>query len=385
MPLTDTRLRAIKPTAKLVKYSDSEGLQVWSYPNGAKLWRVAYRFDNKQKLLAVGPYPLISLSDARQARDDAKRLLLQGRDPSAVKRELKAAKAAAGDTFEAIGREYVEKLRREGRAEATLTKTEWLLNFAYPALGKKPIREITSADLLAVLRKIEARRLHESARRLRSTIGAVFKYAAATARADSDPTSLLVGALTRPTVTPRAAITNRKKFAALVRAIEAFDGYATTRAALKLMSLLYPRPGELRLAHWGEFDFEKRIWVIPASRTKIRKEHTKPLPDQAVTILQELRDISSDTSFVFPSLRSQGRALSEGTMNAAVCLLGIAKEDHSPHGFRASASTILNESGKWHPDAIERELGHVEADDVRGAYARGGALEGTSRNVSIMG
>ena len=340
-------------------------------PTGARLWRLAYRFAGKQKLLAFGVYPTISLADARQGRDAAKRLLAAGVDPSEAKKQAKAIQSEVGDTFRVIAEEYVSKLRRVGRADTTITKIEWLLSFAYPTLGSRSIKEIGAPDILRVLRDVETRGRHESARRLRSTIGSVFRYAVATARAEGDPTFALKGALIKPTVKPRAAVTDPKALGALLRAIDSFDGQPSTHAALKLMALLFPRPGELRAAEWTEFDFDNAVWTIPADRTKMRRPHRVPLSTQATAVFKELHAITGRGDLVFPSVRTATRAISDNTLNAALRRLGYTKDEATAHGFRATASSLLNESGEWHPDAIERQLGHVENNDVRRAYARG--------------
>jgi len=370
MPLTDLQCRNAKPGPKLRKLSDAGGLQLWVQPKGGRLWRLAYRYGGKQKLLSIGPYPLISLSEARERRDAAKRLLLDGIDPATSKQEQKAERAVPKDPFRPIAEEYVKKLIREGRAKRTISKTEWLLSCAYPVLGDRPIREIGAVEILEVLRPLEARGHYESARRLRSTIGRVFRYAVATARADGDPTAALRDALITPKVTPRAAITDPKGVGGLLRAIDAFDGQPTTRAALQLMALLFPRPGELRLAEWIEFDFDKAVWTIPPHRAKMRRVHAVPLARQAIAILEELRMITVRHAFVFPGLRSWKRPMSDNCMNAALRRMGFAKDEMTAHGFRAMACSLLNESGLWNPDAIERQLAHVDGNDVRRAYAR---------------
>jgi integrase len=371
MSLTDMKCRNAKPGPALRKISDGGGLQLWVQPTGARLWRLAYRFAGKQKLLAFGVYPTISLADARQGRDAAKRLLAAGVDPSEAKKRAKAIQSEVGDTFRVIAEEYVSKLRREGRADTTMTKIEWLLSFAYPTLGSRSIKEIGAPDILRVLRDVETRGRHESARRLRSTIGSVFRYAVATARAEGDPTFALKGALIKPTVKPRAAVTDPKALGALLRAIDSFDGQPSTHAALKLMALLFPRPGELRAAEWTEFDFDNAVWTIPADRTKMRRPHRVPLSTQATAVFKELHAITGRGDLVFPSVRTATRAISDNTLNAALRRLGYTKDEATAHGFRATASSLLNESGEWHPDAIERQLGHVENNDVRRAYARG--------------
>lgn len=371
MPLTDVQVRNAKPAAKPVKISDGGGLHLLVTPRGSKLWRLAYRYAGKQQTLAIGPYPAVSLEKARQARLSAKQHLADGIDPGDAKRAGKRQLAQdARSTFQAIADEWLEKLRREGRAAATVSKTEWLLSLALPSLRRRPITAISSADVLDVLRRVEARGRLETARRLRSTIGSVFRYAISTARAENDPTVALRGALVAPQVTHRPALTDPKAFGALLRAIDGFEGQPTTRMALQLMALLFPRPGELRNAEWTEFDLDGAIWTIPARHTKMHREHRVPLPPQAVGILRELHKLTGQGMFVFPSIRSVRRAMSENTLNAALRRMGYSKDEVTAHGFRATASTLLNESGKWSADVIERQLAHVENNDIRRAYAR---------------
>ena len=372
MSLTDIQIRNAKARSKPYKMSDGGGLHLLVTPLGSRLWRLAYRFAGKQKTLAIGAYPAVSLSKAREGRATAKNLLSEGMDPSDAKRtEKRRLRHAFKTTFQVVAEEWVEKLRSEGRAPATLTKTQWLLDFAYPIIGRRPIAAISSAEVLDVLKRVEARGRLESARRLRSTIGGVFRYGIATARAENDPTVALRGALIAPTVKHRAAITEPKALGPLLRAIDGFEGQPTTRAALQLMSILFPRPGELRAAEWSEFDLGTAVWVIPAARTKMRREHRVPLPAQAVAILAALQALTGDGTLVFPSIRSAHRPMSENTLNAALRRLGYSKDEASAHGFRATASTLLNESGLWAADVIERQLAHVDGNDVRRAYARG--------------
>jgi integrase len=371
MPLTDLECRKAKAAPKLTKLSDMGGLQLWVYPTGSKLWRFAYRFGGKQKSLALGRYPATTLLQARMARDEAKVLLDEGSDPSHVKRLAKLEREFPGDSFDIVAKEYLAKLRREGRADATMTKLEWLLDFALPVLGPISVSAIRPIEVLAVLRTVEKRGRYDTALRLRSTIGAVCRYAIATARAEADPTVSLHGALTAPTVKSRAAITDPKAVGALMRAIDGFSGQHTTQAALKIMALLFPRPGELRAAQWSEFDLEGAVWTIPAARTKMRREHRVPLSRQALSILYDLQSITGAGPLVFPGIRTVRRPISENTMNAALRRLGYSQDEATAHGFRATASTLLNESGLWSADAIERQLAHVESNDVRRAYARG--------------
>ena len=371
MALTDLAIKRALPGAKIMKLSDGGGLQLWITPDGAKRWRIAYRFGGSQKTLAVGVYPDIGLKDARDAREDARKTLARGEDPLLVKRAAKAAKAKEGsNTFTAIAGELAEKKRREKKAAATMRKFDWFMSFAFPALGSRPITEISAREVLAVLKEVEARGTHETARKLRTAIGDVFRFAIATARADNDPTIALRGALVTPTVTPRAAIIAPKAFGGLLRAIEDYEGTPETRAALELLALTFVRPGELRAAEWPEFDLDAAVWEIPAGRMKMRKPHRVPLAPRAVSLLKELRKLTGQCKFLFPSVRSVARCMSENTLNAALRRMGFKNEDMTSHGFRASASSMLNESGIWNADAIERQLAHVDGDSVRRAYAR---------------
>ncbi|WP_323012833.1 tyrosine-type recombinase/integrase [Devosia sp.] len=371
MPLTDTQIKAFRPAEIPTKRSDGGGLHLLITPKGSKLWRWSYRFGGKQKSLAFGAYPVVSLSDARQKRETAKKLLAAGIDPGQQAKQDKAQRLATNaNTFEAIADEFLAKVEREGKAEATLVKKRWLLGMAKADLTGRPLAEISAAEILVPLRKVEAQGNYETARRLRAAIGQVFRYAIATARAENDPTFALRGALTSPVVTHRAALVDKKAFGGLLRAVWAYAGTAETRAALQLIALLYPRPGELRQAEWGEFDLDGGVWTIPAKRMKMRREHKKPLPAAAITILCDLHKLTGQGRLLFPSVQSTLRPMSENTLNSALRRMGFSSTEASAHGFRATASTLLNESGKWQADAIEAELAHVGADEVRRAYHR---------------
>lgn len=376
MKLTTKACDAAVTTNKLRKLSDGGGLQLWVTPPNkdgrcGKSWRYAYRFDGKQKCITIGPYPLFSLKEAREAMAGAKKQVIQGIDPSALKKERKRQQRIEEATFKYIAEEYLEKLRREGRAEATLKKNEWMLGLAYPDLGDREIAGIKPAEILTCLRRVEAKGNYETARRLRSTIGSVCRYAIATARLENDPTYALQGALITPKVTPRAAITDPEKLGNLLRVVEDYTGHITTRTAIILMAHLFPRPGELRQAEWAGIDFKNRVWTIPAERTKMRRPHKVPLSHPVLKILRDLHIATGFGRYLFHSVRSIKRPLSEPAMNAALRTMGFTKDEVTAHGFRATASTLLNESGKWNPDAIERQLAHVEGNDVRCAYARG--------------
>lgn len=371
MALTDIGVRSAKAGERLIKLSDGSGLQLWITPDGAKRWRLAYRFAGGQKVLALGVYPAIGLKDARAAREEAKRLLASGQDPSRARKLAKAAKVvASANTFDAIAAELLDKKRREKKAANTLSKLEWLLRLASAGIGGRPITEITAPEILSVLRTAETRGKRDSARRLRATIGAVFRYAVATGRAHADPTSALKGALASPIVRHRAAIIEPKAFGGLLRAIAGYEGTPETCAALELLALTFVRPGELRAAEWADVDLDAGVWSIPAERMKMRRSHRVPLAPKAVVILRDLRLITGGGRLLFPSIRSTANCMSENTINAALRRLGFTKDEMTGHGFRSTASSMLNESGLWNADAIERQLAHVDADSVRRAYAR---------------
>ena len=371
MPLTDIQIKNFKPLAKPFRKSDGGGLFIEVKPNNSKLWKMAYRHSGKQKLLSFGSYPAVSLARARERRLEAKTLLADGIDPMAKAKADKSKQIALHEhTFAKIAAELIEKRRKEGLSETTIGKKLWFIGMANKDLGDMPITSITAPDILKTLRVIEAKGNYETARRLRSTIGQVFRFAIATARADNDPTFGLRGALITPKVQHRAAITNKEAFRDLIKSVWAYKGDPSTIAALKLIALLYSRPGELRLAHWDEFDLEEGIWTIPASRMKMRREHKKPLPRLAVEILQDHRALDLDKMLVFPSLVAKGRPISENTLNLALRRMGFTREEMTSHGFRSSASSLLNESGLWTPDAIEAELAHVSADQIRKIYHR---------------
>ena len=371
MPLTELAARNAKPADRLIKLSDGGGLQLWVFPDGAKRWRLAYRAGGSQKLLAIGVYPEVGLKYAREAREAAKKILAGGSDPMAAKKQAKAEQAiASANTFAAIAAELVEKKRDEDKADQTISKAEWLLSLAYPEIGALPIKEITAPDILRVLRAVAARGRFESAKRLRATIGQVFRYAVATGRADADPTGALKGAIPSPPANHRAAIVDPRGFGALLRAIGEYEGARETLYAMQLLAVTFVRPGELRSAEWNEFDFDRAVWAIPGEKMKMRRPHHVPLASQSLRILRNLKDIAGVSRFLFPSTRSVERPMSENTINAALRRLGFKQDEMTAHGFRSAASSVLNESGLWNPDAIERQLAHVEPNAVRRAYAR---------------
>lgn len=381
-PRTELIFRTAKPKDRPYKLSDGGGLYLLVQPHGSKLWRLAYRYDGRQKLLALGSYPTITLTDARTSRDSAKKLLSQGQDPSVVKKsERRFKQISRTNTFQAIAAECLEKWRAEGDAETTLSKKKWLLDFAIADLGDQPIAEIKASDLLAVLRRTEAAGRYDTSGRIRSTVGAVFRYAIATGRAERDISADLRGALITPTVRHHPAITDPKKIGGLLRAIDDFDGHTTTKIALKLAPLLFVRPGELRMAEWTEIDEKHQMFRVPAHKMKMRRDHLVPLAKQTVRLIEELRDHTGKSKYLFPSVRSWHRPMSENTLNAALRRLGYSTDEMTTHGFRSMASTRLNESGKFSADVIERQLAHQEQNEIRRAY---NAAEHLPERVRMM-
>ena len=371
MALSDRACRAAKGRKADYKLSDGGGLYLLVKPSGARLWNQAYRFNGKQKKLSHGAYPIVSLADARRLRDEAKRLLVSGVDPGANKKAAKlTAVISATNTFAGIAEEYLQRIEDEGAAASTVTKNRWLLvDLAGPDLGARPIADISPAEILALLQKVERSGRRETARRLRSVIGTVFRFAVATLRAKDDPTLLLRGALKAPKVQHRAAITDEKQFGALLAAVDAYDGWPTLRCALKFTALTFARPGEVRGATWAEIDMKEAVWRIDGTRTKVRRQHDVPLSRHALDVLREVKEIAGGRTLVFPSIRSHARPLSENAMNAALRRMGYTQEEMTAHGFRAAASSILNERG-FRPDVIEAALGHQDQNEIRRAYNR---------------
>ena len=317
-----------------------------------------------------GAYPETSLAAARTKRAEARNLLAAGADP-AVKRKLDkiAAATAAQNTFGAVAAECLANMEAIGASKSTINKNRWLLNDLAAPLANRPIAEIVPAEILAVLKRIEKSGRRETARRLRGVMGSVFRHAIVTLRATNDPTVALRGALLRPNVQHRAAITDEKQLGSLMRSIDEYDGWPTVRAALQLLALTMTRPGDVRGMRRSEINFEKAVWRIPAERMKMRRSHDVPLSMQALKILREIWSLSDDGELVLPSIRSGNRPLSNNAMNSALRRMGYTKEEVTAHGFRSAASTVLNERG-FKPDVIEAALAHQDENDIRRAYNR---------------
>lgn len=372
MALTAAAIKNAKGRVKPYKLTDSDGLFLYVTPNGGRYWRMNYRHMTKQKTLAFGVYPDIGLADAREQRDAARKVLAKGDDPAEkIRLDKLAATVAASNSFKAVADEWLDKAEREGRSAVTMKKLRWLLAFINASIGKRPIASISAQELLTMLRKMESKGKYETAKRLRSTCSQIFRYAIATARAERDVAADLRGALIVTQPVHRAAITSADNAGGLLRAIEAFEGFANTKAALQLLPHVFVRPGELRHAEWADFDLDKALWTIPAHKTKMRRAHSVPLSRQALAILESIEHDADYSRYLFPSLRSVERPMSENTINAALRRMGFAQDEMTGHGFRAMAATLLNEMGLWHPDAIERQLAHCDTNAVRRAYTRG--------------
>ena len=389
--LTDSKVKAAKPYpvghpkhGKHYKLLDERGLHLRiDAKTGTKSWRFRYWIDGREKLISFGLYPDVSLADARDERDKARRLVAKGIDPSAKRQAEKLARA---DTFEAVACEWLKlagKPHKNGKrlnAGTIATMRRRLERHVFPRLGKAPIATVTAPDLLTVLRRIEARGTIETAHRTRSACSRVFRYAIVTGRAERDVAADLRGALAPVSATSFPAITEPNRIGELLRAIHGYRGEPTTMAALKLAPLVFVRPGELRAAKWVEFDFEATVqlgertvaapeWRIPAERMKMGERHIVPLARQAVEILEELHLYTGSGDYLFPSLRSPLRCMSDNTLNAALRRLGFDKDEMTAHGFRSMASTSLNEFG-FPPDVIELQLAHAERNKVRAVYNR---------------
>jgi integrase len=362
--LSDTRVRAARPREKAYKLYDERGLFLFVTPTGGRLWRLKYRLRDREKLISLGAYPDVGLKRAREKRDEARKLLADGVDPSADRRERSAALV---ETFEGIAEEWLE-LQSKSLAPETISILGARLKSAlYPYLGSKPVAAITAQELLGALRRIEARGRHETAHRVRALAGRVLRYAVATGRAQHDVAADLRDALAPVKSRNFASVTDPVRVGELMRAIDGYTGHEVTALALKLAPLVFVRPGELRAAEWSEFDLANEEWRIPGARMKMGEAHVVPLARQALAILHELELLARGGRYLFPSLRTRDRPMSNNTINAALRRLGYSREEQTGHGFRTMASTLLNEQG-FPPDVIELQLAHSERNKVRAAY-----------------
>ncbi len=368
LSLTDIKVRSLKARDRQYKVTDGRGLFLVITPTGSKYWRFRYRFADREKSLAIGVYPDISLAEARDKAHEARKLLANDKDPGAEKQSKKRAmKLAAQNTFEMVAREWFQKNSTQwvdSHGERIIRRLE---KDVFPWLGKRPITEISAPEILSVLQRIENRGANETAHRTHQNFGQIFRYAIAAGYAENDPSPHLRGALKPVQQRHHASITDPKKIGELLRAINSYEGFFVTKCALQLAPLFFVRPGELRKAEWSEFDFQNAEWRIPASKMKMRELHIVPLSTQAVAILQELHILTGNGQYVFPSVRTSKRPMSENTVTGALRRLGYTSDEMTGHGFRSMACTILNEQG-WNRDAIERQLAHAERNNIRAAY-----------------
>lgn len=366
--LNDALLRGLKATGKVQKKSDGGGLYIHVTPAGAKLWRMAYSFNGKQKTLSFGAYPAVKLKDARQKKDDAKELLAKGIDPGAHKQAVKAAaKTDSQNSYEIVAREWLAKYSA-GWTESNRVKVlARQVNYIFPFIGGKPIIEIKAPELLEALRHIEKRGSLDTAHRALQDCNRIFRYAIATGRGERDTAADLRGALPPAKGSSFATITEPREVGALLRAINGYEGGIVVLSALRLAPHVFVRPGELRQAEWSEFDLEGAEWRIPAERMKMRQVHIVPLARQSLNILHELHKFTGHGRFLFPSPRTDTRPISDVALLAALRRMGYSKEQMTVHGFRSMASTLLNEQG-YNRDWIERQLAHGDRDGIRAAY-----------------
>lgn len=374
MPLTDIQIKNAKPklkpdgssTEKAYRIFDERGLYLEVAPSGGKWWRLKFRFGGKEKRISLGTYPDISLKKARERRDHYRTLIADGVDPLDTRKAEKLTEKGQ-DTFEFVAREWHSKYQRNWSDAHTSRILTRLTKNIFPWLGGMNIKEVSAPDLLAVLRRMENRGAIDTAHRALQECSQIFRYAIITGRVDRDPAADLKGAIPPARRKHHASVTEPKKIGELLRAINDYSGSFVTLCALKLAPLVFVRPGELRQAEWSEFDLNNAVWRIPASKMKMKVVHLVPLSKQAKNILDELFPLTGNDKYLFPSIRSKTRPMSDNTLNGALRRLGFSKEEMTAHGFRSMASTLLNEQG-WNKDAIERQLAHSERDGVRAAY-----------------
>lgn len=370
MALSVKEIDHAHPSERDRKLWDEKGLYLLAAASGSKRWHFKYRFLGSEKKLSFGAYPEVSLKAARTKRDEARAMLAEDTDPSRVRQAKKlAAKVEAANTFGAIAREFIDREKAKGRADTTIAKSEWFLSLLAPRLGRMPIVDITAPVLLTVLTEIQDSGRRETAKRLRAFAGRVIDYAVITDRAKHNPAQSLQRVLLPAQVRNHPAIIDPAQLGALLRAIDAYPGYPSTIAALRLSPHLFQRPGEIRSMRWSELDLKGARWIIPEGRTKMRRAHEVPLSRQALEIIQSMIPISGRSEFVFPAFHSMKTPICENTVNHALRRLGYAGT-MTAHGFRSTASSLFNESGHWPPDVIEHALAHQDKNAIRAIYNR---------------
>jgi len=383
-PLSDIQVKNAKPQAKDYKLMDGFGLYLLITPTNGKLWRFDYRYNDKRKVIALGAYPAISLADARQRREEAKRLLANGVDPGEVKKARKAAIVADREnSFEVIAREWHSKFSGQWSPGHAATVLDRLTRDVFPWLGSKPVAEIKPPDILVILRRVEGRGALETAHRVRTICGQVLRYAVATGRAERDSAADLRGALPPVREKHHAALTDPKEVGDLLRSIDGFKGTFHVKCALQLAPMVFVRPGELRQMEWSEIDFEAAQWSIPAEKMKMKQAHIVPLSNQAVAILKELQPLTGFGRYVFPCHRTPLRPMTNNAINAALRRMGYTSDEMTGHGFRAMARTILDEVLQVRPDFIEHQLAHAVRDPNGRAYNRTAHLDERKKMMQL--
>ena len=378
MPLSDTSVRTAKPRPKTYKLSDSSGLYLEVVPSGSRYWRLKYRFGGKEKRLALGVYPVVTLARARADTLEARRLLHDGVDPSMRKKERqREAKLAAANSFESVAREWHEVMRPKWTEQHDRNVIESLEKDIFPILGERPIAELKAPEVLDAIRKIEKRGAIDIAQRVRQRCSSVFAYAIGSGVAENNPVAAMKGVFLTRRKEPRRMLP-LSELPSFLRSLRTRKGDRTIQLALQLIVLTMVRTAELRGARWDEFDLEKKVWLIPEERMKMRAPHVVPLSRQVLAILEEIKPITGRCDLVFPGRSDRRKPISENTLLYALYRMGYHRRA-TTHGFRALASTILNESGLWRPDAIERQLAHKEQNAVRAAYHRSEYLEERTR------
>ena len=377
--LTEARIRSARPKERPYKLRDGGGLYLLITPTDAKQWRLRYVLGGRESMLSLGTYPATSLKAARAKRIELRAALEAGKDPAA---ERRTERANSANSFETIAREWLAK---QSFAPKTMAKAVWTFeDLLFPYIGSRPVSALTPPELLEVFRRLERRGKHETAHRSKQRVGQVLRYAIATGRAERDPTADLRGALAPIKVTNRGAVTDPREVAQLLRALDGYQGHPIVEAALKFAPLVFVRPGELRGAEWAEIDLDTAEWRIAAHRMKMRRPHLVPLAKQAVVILREIEPLTGRGRYVFPSPLSAQRPLSDNALTAALRRIGYTGDQMSWHGFRAMASTLLNELG-FPPDVIELQLAHQERNEVRAAYNRAQRLEERRKMMQAWG
>ena len=370
MALSDTTIKNAQPRAKAFKLYDSDGLFLLVTAAGGKFWRFKFKFGDKEQLLSLGKYPDISLKKARELRGKARENVADGKNPSTEKKRAAVeATVRANNTFNAVAQEFIDKRERENLSQVTIKKSKWLISLLAPTIGSRPISELEAFEILHAIKKMEAKGNLNTAKRALELTNRVFRYAIWTARAQTNPAQDLRGALIAGKTRHHAAILDKANLSSLLKAIDQYGGQAVTLWALKISPHVYLRPGELRQAKWEDINFEQSVWRVPLEIQKMRRDHFVPISRQVNEMLAELKLLTGQGEYLFPATTSPKRTMSENTVNQALRRMGFSGKEMTAHGFRSTASTMLNESGKWQVDAVEKSLSH-QIQGTRGDYNR---------------